>query len=194
MSDRVAEAVSRTTRDVGQRLSGKHYNGCSVMVGETCESCGMEADEEDGVVIGNPASIDGPMCSLCVSTMYEEETMLSGRESEVAALKEFGYSHSEIAELIQAFWDDDSPTKSTVDEYSRRIKEKRDLADRTTGYLGWLGDEIRRERQCPSCGDVIVRGDKPNRWVCMGCGGVFDGTPSEENGLVEVNINTDDSI
>lgn len=157
------------------------------MVGETCESCGMEADK-DGVVHGNPPSIEGPMCNVCVATMYEEDTLLSGKESEVAALKEFGYSHSEIAELIADFWGMDSYSKSTVDEYSRRVKEKLEKAEKTTGYLGWLGDEVAKDRQCPECGGYIVSKSKPNRWGCIDCTRVFDGNPAEENGLVEVEI------
>lgn len=183
------ETVPRTTPSVGQRLSGSHYTGCSVMEKNTCVSCEMEPDK-DGVVLGNPPSIDGPMCNVCVSTMYEEETLLSGRESEVAALKEFGYSHSEIAELLQAFSGEGGPTKSTVDEYSRRLKEKRDMAEKTMGYLSWLGNEVRNERQCPEGGGLLVAGSKPNRWVCMDCGRVYDGNLEEENGLVEVNIDT----
>lgn len=46
-----------------------------------------------------------------------EDAGLSGREAEVVALKEHGFTHERIHELI------DLP-KSTVDEYSRRARTK----------------------------------------------------------------------
>lgn len=46
-----------------------------------------------------------------------EDAGLSGREAEVVALKERGYTHAKIAEIVTL-------PKSTVDEYSRRARKK----------------------------------------------------------------------
>lgn len=51
-------------------------------------------------------------------------TVLKRRESDVQALKEAGLSHAEIADELGL-------VKSTVDEYSRRINERLDRAQRT---------------------------------------------------------------
>lgn len=137
VSDGLTDVAWHTTPAVGQELSELHNNECSVM--DVCSNCGMTEDERDGVVLGYHGESNKPMCSLCLTTLYEEETFLSGRESEVAALKEFGYSHNEIAELIRSFWDeDDGPSKSAIDEYSSRISEKLVKARRTTNELDWL--------------------------------------------------------
>lgn len=63
-----------------------------------------------------------------ISTLAET-TVLSRREAEVQALKEAGYTHEEIG-------DDLGLSKSTVDEYSRRINDRVQRARATTKELG----------------------------------------------------------
>jgi len=73
--------------------------------------------------------IDGErVCHVCRRQEIESQTNLSEQESLTATLKEFGKSHEEIAE-----WGNIS--KSTVDEYSRRINSKKKRAKRTLELL-----------------------------------------------------------
>lgn len=57
-----------------------------------------------------------------------EDILLSGREQDVQALKQDGHTHSEIAEQLGL-------STSTVDEYSRRIANKREQAVETLAFL-----------------------------------------------------------
>jgi len=50
-------------------------------------------------------------------TVLEGTTVLSRREAEVQALKEAGQTHKQISEELDL-------SKSTVDEYSRRINDR----------------------------------------------------------------------
>lgn len=56
-------------------------------------------------------------------------TVLSEREAEVQALKEAGLTHEQIAERLEV-------SKSTVDEYSRRINQRLKQAKATVRQLG----------------------------------------------------------
>ena len=49
--------------------------------------------------------------------VLKNETALKTREAEVQALKEQGLTHAQIAERLEI-------SKSTVDEYSRRINDR----------------------------------------------------------------------
>lgn len=65
------------------------------------------------------------------------ETSLSDREVDVVALKELGLTHDAIA-LAMTYWggpDTGSVSPSTVDEYSRRAREKFQRAQRTVEEL-----------------------------------------------------------
>lgn len=100
-----------------------------------CDNCGDAENPESGVVLEIYPDI-GRICNVCRSSALHELTVLSEREARVATLKEWGYSHSEIADLLQKFNDDPvTPTKSTVDEYSRRVTRKLDEAERTVEML-----------------------------------------------------------
>lgn len=57
-----------------------------------------------------------------------ETTALKRREAEVYALKEQGLSHAEIADELEI-------SKSTVDEYSRRINDRVERARATLAEL-----------------------------------------------------------
>jgi len=57
-----------------------------------------------------------------------EQTVLKPREAEVRALKEQGLTHQEIADRLNL-------SKSTVDEYSRRINDRLERARATVDLL-----------------------------------------------------------
>jgi DNA-binding NarL/FixJ family response regulator len=83
-----------------------------------CIHCGATDEPEGGIVVGAVGELDESVCTICRTDELAENTVLSQREAEVAAHKQItGASHETIAERI-------GPTKSTVDEYSRRMKEK----------------------------------------------------------------------
>ncbi|PSQ42886.1 hypothetical protein BRD17_07450 [Halobacteriales archaeon SW_7_68_16] len=56
--------------------------------------------------------------------LLAERTVLKQREAEVQALKEAGRTHAEIAETLDL-------SKSTIDEYSRRINDRLVRAEAT---------------------------------------------------------------
>lgn len=60
--------------------------------------------------------------------LLREETSLKRREAEVRALKEQGLSHEEVADVLGI-------SKSTVDEYSRRINDRIRRAKATVDLL-----------------------------------------------------------
>jgi len=91
-----------------------------------CDRCESPA-EDLGLILGD---VDGEqVCHVCRRQEMQSQTNLSEQESLTATLKEFGMTHEEIAE-----WGDIS--KSTVDEYSRRINSKVKRARRTIDLLG----------------------------------------------------------
>lgn len=100
-----------------------------------CAHCGIEDDREGGIVVSKPYEGDDSTCNVCLADHLSQNTVLSRRESEVAALKLQGYRHETIAELMQAFHGEEKPTKSTVDEYSRRMKDKLEKAVTTVNDL-----------------------------------------------------------
>ena len=96
-----------------------------------CSHCGAEDDRENGIVVGKVREGGDSTCNICLHDHVHEGTSLSNQEAHVAALKMLGYSHSAIAELIQAHHKEPRPTKSTVDEYSSRVNNKIRRAERT---------------------------------------------------------------
>lgn len=97
-----------------------------------CVYCGATDEPEHGIVVGLLDSINETVCNVCRSEELEQETTLSGREADVAALKQLvGYSHSRIAAVLDI-------DKSTVDEYSRRTTEKIRTAEKTVDELDSL--------------------------------------------------------
>ncbi|MFB9324293.1 hypothetical protein [Cryptosporangium minutisporangium] len=100
-----------------------------------CAHCGIEDDRSGGIVVGKPQEGDDTTCNVCLADWLSQNTVLSRRESEVAALKLIGYKHETIAELMQSFHGEEKPTKSTVDEYSRRMKDKLEKSVATVNAL-----------------------------------------------------------
>ena len=102
-----------------------------------------------------------------------DRTGLKRREAEVQALKERGLSHDQIKDELEL-------SKSTVDEYSRRINDRIERAEATLRELeGARGvapdrrdvDDLSAIEECPECGDapapIILSSDG---WECYGCG------------------------
>lgn len=100
-----------------------------------CVHCGASHSPDAGIVTGKPEVGDDRTCNICLQDHLRENTVLSRRESEVAALKLLGYRHDSIAELLQAWRGEDKPTKSTVDEYSSRMQKKVKKAAETVNSL-----------------------------------------------------------
>jgi DNA-binding CsgD family transcriptional regulator len=83
-----------------------------------CVHCGAVEDEEHGIVVGLSEDIGECVCNVCLWQDLAKHTSLSPREVQVGAIKKLtGASHSRIAGIMDI-------DKSTVDEYSRRIKNK----------------------------------------------------------------------
>jgi ribosome-binding protein aMBF1 (putative translation factor) len=95
-----------------------------------CIHCGATDEHEHGIVVGAIGELNESVCTVCRTDELAESTVLSQREAEVAAHKQItGASHETISDRIDL-------TKSTVDEYSRRMKEKVRKAAITTNELG----------------------------------------------------------
>ena len=99
-----------------------------------CEECGTEASKADGVVVGDIPYGDGPICNECWATYLADETTLSQREADVAALKDMGNTQGEIADILGI-------DRSTVGTYAGRIAEKVMRAERTVTELGHMSPE-----------------------------------------------------
>lgn len=101
---------------------------------QTCHNCGLTQDELDAdgiedIVVGPSGEGRASVCTICRADILREKTVLSKRESEVAAHKQISSaSHAEIAQRL-------SIDKSTVDEYSRRFKDKVRKSQATTTEL-----------------------------------------------------------
>lgn len=94
-----------------------------------CIHCNATDEPEHGVVVGLHGELNEAVCNVCLAQSLEQETLLSEREAQVAALKLLGgWSHGKIAEILEL-------DKSTVDEYSRRINQKVQQAERTVSEL-----------------------------------------------------------
>lgn len=95
-----------------------------------CVHCNATDEPEQGIIVGAVGELYESVCTICRTDELAENTVLSQREAEVAAHKQVtGASHDTIAERIGL-------EKSTVDEYSRRMKEKVGKAKITTNELG----------------------------------------------------------
>jgi len=94
-----------------------------------CIHCGAVDEPEHGVVVGLVGELNEAICNICRADELRETTVLKRRESEVYALKEQGYNHERIAELLEI-------EKSTVDEYSRRINDRVRRARNTIELVG----------------------------------------------------------
>jgi ATP/maltotriose-dependent transcriptional regulator MalT len=94
-----------------------------------CIHCGATDDEPHGLVVGLLGELNETVCNVCRAQQLADKTLLSRREAQVFALKELlGASHSRIGGILDL-------DKSTVDEYSRRINQKRERARTTVDEL-----------------------------------------------------------
>lgn len=99
-----------------------------------CHNCGLTTDELntgeiDEIVVGPAGEGGDSTCSVCRADELYERTVLSKQEAKVAAHKQIsGASHETIADRVDL-------EKSTVDEYSRRMKEKVKKARATQNEL-----------------------------------------------------------
>jgi len=82
-----------------------------------CAYCGVTDVPENGIVVSKIEEGGDSMCNVCLADHLKNDTVLSKREADVTALKLQGYRHETISDLLDV-------EKSTVDEYSRRMKEK----------------------------------------------------------------------
>lgn len=102
-----------------------------------CAYCQTPDAPENGIVVNKIEQGGDSMCNVCLTDSLRKNTTLSDREAEVAALKLQGHGHKTIAELLDAAAKpgEAGPKKSTVDEYSRRINEKAEMARSTFNHL-----------------------------------------------------------
>lgn len=94
-----------------------------------CAHCDAVDDPENGIVVGLLGDINENVCTICRTQKLSEETVLTNQEAKVAAHKQLtGATHETIADRTGL-------KKSTVDEYSRRMKERIRKAGNTTNEL-----------------------------------------------------------
>jgi len=94
-----------------------------------CIHCGATDEAEQGIAVGAYGELNETVCTICRTDDLAENTVLSQREAEIAAHKQItGATHEVIAERVGL-------QKSTIDEYSRRMKEKVRKAVTTTNEL-----------------------------------------------------------
>ena len=94
-----------------------------------CIHCGATDEPASGIVIGAIGELNESVCTVCRSEFLKSQTVLSRREADVAAHKQVtGATHEKIAERLEL-------DKSTVDEYSRRMKDKVEKAAVTQNEL-----------------------------------------------------------
>lgn len=83
-----------------------------------CPNCSATDEAEHGIIVGPIGRGRGSSCTICRADDLYDRTVLSKQEAKVAAHKQItGATHETIADRIGI-------DKSTVDEYSRRMKEK----------------------------------------------------------------------
>lgn len=87
-----------------------------------CINCGATDDREHGIVVGLYGELNEAVCNVCRTEAWKNAGMTPS-EARVWALKEQGYTHPEIAEIVQALQNANSPKKGTVDKLSSDAKE-----------------------------------------------------------------------
>lgn len=93
-----------------------------------CIECGATDDIENGIFVGLVGELNENVCNHCRAHYLQNQTVLKRRESEVAALKEQSFSHSEIGDMLGI-------EKGTVDKYSQRISDRVGRANTTADEL-----------------------------------------------------------
>ena len=85
---------------------------------DVCSVCGATDTEDETIIVGKPHEGDDRQCTICRSDFLRGETVLSRREADVASHKQItGAPNQKIAERLGL-------SRSTVDEYHRRMKQK----------------------------------------------------------------------
>ena len=83
-----------------------------------CDQCGLQQADQPETHINYVVHNGDLWCFDCRKAYLVDETILSEREADVMALKQItGKSHEDISDELEL-------DKSTVDEYSRRAREK----------------------------------------------------------------------
>lgn len=94
-----------------------------------CPHCGATDDPDNGIVVGIVDGPSGTYCTVCRTDELREKTVLSDREAQIAAHKQItGASHRTIGDRLGL-------ERSTVAEYSRRMKDKVEKAAATKDEL-----------------------------------------------------------
>ena len=94
-----------------------------------CIHCGATDDPTSGILVGAIGELNESVCTVCRSEFLQSQTVLSRREADVSAHKQVtGATHEKIAARLGL-------DKSTVDEYSRRMKAKIEKAAVTQNEL-----------------------------------------------------------
>jgi len=95
-----------------------------------CTNCGASDDPEHGIIVGIADDIGTSICTVCLSEYFYGRTVLSERESEVAAhITITGAPPATIADRLGI-------ARSTVNEYARRLDEKIEQSRETVALLG----------------------------------------------------------
>lgn len=130
-TEELAEAVSHAT-NMWQRVKWQQPHYCSIPT--ECMDCNCPADKAEGRVVGEVTGGYGPICNECWSIFLRQETVLSEREADVAALRDMGISPMESANILDI-------EKTTVHTYLRRIHTKIEKARRTVDEIEHLSPE-----------------------------------------------------
>lgn len=87
-----------------------------------CIHCGATDDAGHGIVVGLYGDRNEAICNVCRTDAWREAGMTPS-EARVWALKEQGYTHKQIAKLVQALQNADSPKKGTVDKLASDARD-----------------------------------------------------------------------
>ena len=99
------------------------------MSARECISCGNIHDPQLNVHVGQYGELDQPLCSDCRAAEVSDQTMLDEREAKMYTLKQQGYSHEEIADIMAI-------SKGAVDSLGNRVRQKFEAAQNTVAMLG----------------------------------------------------------
>lgn len=125
-----AEVVSHST-NMWQRVKWQQLQYCSMTV--ECIECGREGGGDSDIVVAELQGGYGPVCNECWADSLHDETVLSEREADVAALLVL-----DIPMVAREMGDVLGIEESTVHTYVDRIDEKIKRAHRTVDEIGWL--------------------------------------------------------
>ena len=99
-----------------------------------CMDCERPADKADNRIVDDVHGEYGPVCNECWSIFLHQDTVLSEREADVAALRDMGITPKETADILEL-------EESTVYTYLGRIHRKVEKAHRTVDEIGYMTTE-----------------------------------------------------